>query len=331
MTHRPERALTASERHAVRRQRLARLLIWVTPMMWSTNYLVARLAAGVVAPHLLALGRWSLALAIMLPFAWRSLARDGAPWRREWRQLLVLGALGMWVCGAFVYLGGQSTASINIGLFYAATPVLIALASARLLHERFSAGQRRGLVLALTGVLVVVVKGDFENLLAVRFTRGDGWIVVAALGWAVYSVLLRWWTSCLGTAERLVAITGGGVLVLLPCTLIEAVIDPGPAPGLRAVGLMALAALLPGVLSYQAYSFMQRELGASRTALVLYLSPLYAALSAWLVLGEAPAWYHAAGAALILPSIFLATRGQVQVSPAGGRAQAGLPGRDVQA
>jgi hypothetical protein len=28
-------------------------------------------------------------------------------------------------------------------------------------------------------------------------------------------------------------------------------------------------------------------------------------------LGEAPAWFHAAGAALILPSIYLATRGSV--------------------
>ena len=53
---------------------------------------------------------------------------------------------------------------------------------------------------------------------------------------------------------------------------------------------------------------IQRELGASRTALLLYLAPVYGALGAWAVLGEPPGWYHAAGAALILPSIWLATR-----------------------
>jgi drug/metabolite transporter (DMT)-like permease len=42
--------------------------------------------------------------------------------------------------------------------------------------------------------------------------------------------------------------------------------------------------------------------------LLLYLSPVYGALGAWGVLGEPPGWYHAAGAALILPSIWLATR-----------------------
>ena len=71
---------------------------------------------------------------------------------------------------------------------------------------------------------------------------------------------------------------------------------------------MLLAALLPGVLSYGAYSYLQRELGASRTAMMLYLAPIYGALLSWLVLGELPGWYHAVGAAMILPSIWLATR-----------------------
>jgi drug/metabolite transporter (DMT)-like permease len=66
--------------------------------------------------------------------------------------------------------------------------------------------------------------------------------------------------------------------------------------------------VIPGALSYGAYSFLQRELGASRTALMLYLTPVYAPVMAWLALGEQPRWYHAVGAALILPSIALATR-----------------------
>jgi drug/metabolite transporter (DMT)-like permease len=142
----------------------------------------------------------------------------------------------------------------------------------------------------------------------VRLSRGDAWIVAAALGWAAYSVLLRVWPSVLGPAERLVVITAGGVIVLLPFTALEMLLVDVPGFSLQALGLVVLAALLPGVLSYQAYSYMQRELGAMRAALVLYLGPLYSAFTAWLVLGEPPAWYHAVGALLILPSIYLATR-----------------------
>ena len=55
---------------------------------------------------------------------------------------------------------------------------------------------------------------------------------------------------------------------------------------------------------------VQRELGAARTGLILYLGPIYAALTAWMLLGEQPQWYHGLGAALILPGIWLATRGR---------------------
>ena len=140
----PLTALTPAQR-----QRLARALLWIVPLFWSSNYLIARAAAGVIGAHSLALGRWSLAFALMLPLAWPGLRQAGRPWlAAEWRQLLVLGGLGMWICGAFVYLGGQSTGSANIALIYAATPVAIAAAGALWLSERMAPSQMAGVALA---------------------------------------------------------------------------------------------------------------------------------------------------------------------------------------
>ncbi len=291
-----------------RRQRIAQLLLWITPALWSSNYIIARAADGVIAPHALALGRWTLALALLLPLSGAALVAGFAQWKHEWKQLLLLGALGMWICGAFVYQGAHSTSAVNIGLIYAATPVAIAFASTRLLHERLSAWQRAGMGLALCGVLFVIAKGDLANLRAVRFSVGDLWILAAALSWVAYTVLLQRWPSVLGPTPRLAAITFGGLLVLLPFTALEAVLQPGPALRGQALGLIVLAGLLPGFFSYQAYGYMLRELGAARSSLVMYLSPVYAAFTAWALLGEAPKGYHAVGAALILPAIWLATR-----------------------
>ena len=36
------------------------------PLAWSSNYLIASAAAGVISPQTLALGRWSLTVALML-------------------------------------------------------------------------------------------------------------------------------------------------------------------------------------------------------------------------------------------------------------------------
>ena len=55
------------------RQRLALALLWITPALWSVNYIVARKAPGVVEPHLLALGRWALAGLVVGGIAHREL------------------------------------------------------------------------------------------------------------------------------------------------------------------------------------------------------------------------------------------------------------------
>ena len=286
----------------------ARVLLWVVPLLWCTNYIIARLADGLIAPHALALGRWALAALLLLPWVGRGLWQKRAALRREWLHLLVLGFFGMYICGAWVYVAGHSTSGTNMALIYAATPMAIVAVSTRVLHERMSRLQWVGVVLALLGLLFIITKGDLSRLLAVQLVAGDAWITAAAASWTAYSVLLKRWPSALGPGERLVATIGGGLVVLVPATLLEAALTPAPVFGLAAAGLVLLAAVVPGVLSYGAYSLLQRELGAARTAMMLYLTPLYGPLLAWLVLGEAPHWYHAVGAALIGPSIWLATR-----------------------
>jgi len=141
------------------RQRLALTLLWITPALWSVNYLVARSAPGVVEPHMLALGRWSLAGLILSFVARNELWKARRSTLQLGWQYLALGTLGMLVCGAWVYQGAQTTSAMNISLIYAASPVLIALGAVLWLGERFSWRQGLGVALALAGVCHVVVKG----------------------------------------------------------------------------------------------------------------------------------------------------------------------------
>ena len=69
----------------------ARVLLWVVPLLWSTNYIIARLADGLIAAHALALGRWALAALLLLPWVGRGLWAQRSVLRREWLHLLVLG------------------------------------------------------------------------------------------------------------------------------------------------------------------------------------------------------------------------------------------------
>ena len=300
--------MTGLSRSHATEVRLATALIFVAPALWSVNYLVARWAPGVIAPHMLALARWSVAALLLSAFCGRELIAKRHLIRAELGHFLVLGALGMWVCGAFVYIGGRSTSAINIGLLYATSPVMIALASALWLRERFGPLQAFGVVLALAGTLHIVVKGEWGALQQVGINPGDLWIAAAVLAWTAYSLLLRAWPSAFGSLARLTLTACGGVIVLTPFTLWEAYFWLPSTLSWQSAGLVFAAALLPGAAAYGAYSFMQRVLGAARVATVLYLGPLYSAVIGWAVLGESVEIFHAVGALLILPGIWLSTR-----------------------
>ena len=290
------------------RQRLALALIWVTPAFWATNYIIARTAPGVVEPHTLALGRWALAGILLAFMARTELWRERRAILAVWHEYVILGTLGMLICGAWVYRGAQTTQAMNIALIYSASPVLIALGAKVWLGERFALRQALGVAVALAGVMHVVVKGQWTALTSVQWVAGDGWIVLAMISWALFALLQKKWPSALSATARLAAMCAGGVMVLLPFALWEMSLPDTPAWSAKASWLIVVAALAPGLGAYWIYSWSQKILGASRVAVSLYLAPLYAALAAWGILNEPLGIHHLVGAALILPGVFLVTR-----------------------
>ena len=292
-------------------RRWAIALLFITPLLWSVNYLVGRMAPGVIAPHMLALLRWTLAGMVLLPFAWSELlAKRSSVFKNGWHYL-VFGALGMWICGAWVYIGARSTGATNIALIYALSPVFIALVSSLWLRERLGWLQWLGIALAFAGLVHVVIKGQWAALAQVKLVAGDLWILGATVSWTLYSIFLKRWATDFSPIARLTLIIGGGVLVLLPLTVLEAMSGLPMTQtiwGWKTAALVVAAGTIPGAGAYLAYATLQKALGAARAGLTLYLGPLYAAWVAYFVLGEPIEGYHALGAAVILPGIYLASR-----------------------
>jgi drug/metabolite transporter (DMT)-like permease len=283
----------------------ALILVWVVPALWSVNYIVARKDPGIIGPHLLALGRWGLAALILVVLARSELWSQRANIAKVWWQYLILGALGMMVCGAWVYIAARTTQAMNIALIYSASPVLISLGSVWMLKESINKRQILGVCLALLGVVHVVVKGQWAALSNVQFVVGDLWIVAATIAWAGYALLQKKWPSPLSATARLAAICLGGVAALLPFSIWELFQPALTVWGTQAIWLIVIAGLVPGLGAYWIYGWAQKILGASRTAVALYLGPLYAAFMTWAFLGEAPGWHHLFGGLLILPGVFL--------------------------
>lgn len=290
-----------------RRERLAFALMAITPALFSSNMMVARLAEHLFPPVSLAFWRWAITLLLLLPFTVATLWSQRGDIAREWRDLLVLGALGMGVCGAFVYIGAATTSVTNIGLIYGASPVLIIVLARFIYGEAMSARQALGVVFALAGVVAIVTRVDLAVLRNLKFTAGDLWSVAASAGWAIYSVMVQHRPTRLPPFSRFAASIAGGVLIMAPFTLIEGFTRGTPTVNLEAAGWILFLALIPSIASFQSYAFIQRQLGANRAALLMYLVPIFNAVMAFLILGEQLETHHFIGAALVLPGMWLAT------------------------
>ena len=173
------------------RVRLAKVLIWLTPALWAVNSIVARKAPGVVDPHVLALGRWALAGAILGWIARHELWQHRKDIWSVWPQYLTLGACGMLICGAWLYVAAHTTGVMNIALIYAAAPVLISVGAVLWLGERMTVLQGMGVGIAIVGVLHVVTKGEWSALARVEWVVGDLLMVAAATAWAAYALLQK--------------------------------------------------------------------------------------------------------------------------------------------
>ncbi len=283
-------------------------LLALMPLLFASNIIIGRAASVDTPPIAMAFWRWVLAVAMLLPFAWNGL-------RQQWRQiaaqgpfLFLLGALGMGICGAIVYIGLGHTSATNAALIYASSPVFIVLIEAALLNKPVSLHQVAGIVLAILGVIIILFKGEISRIIQFHFNPGDLYIALASLSWAVYSVLLKnRRLATFGTLPLFTMIAMAGVMVLLPFFLWERGIA-GDVPLKLAPWLSILGvALMPSVLAFLIYKYGIRTVGPSRTALFLYFMPVYAALLAIVFLGEKLHIYHIGGLALVMSGVIMAT------------------------
>ncbi|MBP2313840.1 DMT family transporter [Azospirillum soli] len=296
--------MTAAPRHAAL---TACALYVLCSALMASNVIFGRAAANIVPPVGLAFWRWLVAFLIILPMALPGLLAHRHTLRAAWKRYLLLGALGQGICGAVVYMGLEQTSATNAGLIYATSPVMIVMIAALWLGEKVTPRQTAGILVAMAGVLVILTRGDPQVLFRFAFNVGDLLVLVGAVAWAVYTVLLRQSRTSLPVVTAFAANALAGVIVLAPFYLWETLaFRTVPVSAEAAVRIIGVA-LFASVLAFITYQKTIATMGPARAGTTLYVMPLWAAVAAWALLGEALQAFHLAGLALVLPGVALAT------------------------
>ena len=283
-------------------------LLLIQPIFMASNLVVARGGVEFVPPISLAFWRWTLVFIILLPFTYLSLKKNFKIIKDEYKKLFFLGAMGCGICGAFPFLAGETTTVTNMGIIYTSSPIFIILISSFFFGEKINFIKIFGLTSCLIGVFAIIIKGDLNSLINLKFTIGDLWMLAAAIGWALYSIYLFYWKTKLPIFQRFVLIAFFGAASLLPFYIIEEFMFQRTIFSSDFFSWVTFAALSPGIIAFTLYTMVQKKLGASLTGFTLYIFTIYAAIYGFLFFDEKLEFYHYIGTILVFFGVYLAKK-----------------------
>lgn len=276
-------------------------------LIWSGNFIVARGVGDAISPVTLAALRWSTASLVILPFAARTIRRERLRLLAHKTHLLLSAFLGVTVFNTLIYVAAHTTAAMNLTLIATTTPVFIVILSRIFLGERITRNRTIGLLLAVTGIVTLVTRGDFAVLRTLDFHQGDLWMLLAGFVWAVYSIVLRQKPADIDQKAYLGTTFLLGVIPLVPGAFIEQAVAPQLALTPAVIGSVIYIGIGASLVAYMLWTRAITLVGPVTASLIYYSLPAFCGVEAYLFLGEPVTLVHGAAFLLIVCGIVYAT------------------------
>lgn len=220
---------------------------------------------------------------------------------------MIIGGIGLGLTQGLLFTALGTTSAVNTGIIFAIAPILTLFLAHFIVKEFLGPWQVLGSFLAFCGIVVVAVQGSLVALISFQFEIGDLLALVAALCFALYTVLLRQAKFQIARLPLLTVILFGAGLVTLPFALWEIWNGEHENLGLRGLLTLAYVVIPGGAFMYLLLNWSVDILGASKSSTLMYTQMIFTALLAWLFLGEAIHWYHYVGAALVIAGVVIVT------------------------
>ena len=288
---------------------LAYLILILTTIFWSGNFIVGKAASTYeIPPFSLNFFRWFFAGLILLPFTFKELIGKKKYIFNNIGFFTVLGITSITIFNSIVYYSLYYTQVISGILMISTIPVWIIFISSILNIERTNIFQIIGVIFSLTGVIFIITKADLEIIKNLDFNKGDLSMVVAMFSWAVYSALLKSKKYEISQFALLQVVIITGLIFLTPIYLIEMYLGNVIVLGIPFVLTLTYVVFFPGLASFIFWIKGISLIGANRAGVFLHLMPIFGAIMAMLIFDEKFMYYHIFGALFIIVGITLSNK-----------------------
>jgi len=292
------------------KDKIAYIFLIFATLFWSGNFIVGKAASLFeIPPFTLNFYRWTFAWLILAPFTLKEIFQKKEYILENSKLILILGITSITIFNSIVYYSLNFTQVISGVLMISTIPVMIIFFSWILKIEKTNLYQISGVFFSLLGVMVIITKADLNKLLNFNFNKGDLWMVVAMLSWAMYSALLRKKRFELSHISFLQTIITAGLILLLPAYLIELALGYRLNIHLPFVLTLSYVVLFPGLSSFFFWIKGISIIGSNRAGIFLHLMPIFSTVMAILIFKEQFMTFHLIGAILIVIGIILSSKG----------------------
>ena len=286
-------------------------------LFWSGNFTIARGVIENIPPISLAYWRWTTAIILLLPFAIKSLISDWAIIKNHYIYLSITSILGVSLFNTLIYIAGHSTSAINMSLIAITFPIFIIIISRILFKELITINKGIGISFVICGVIILITKGDSSILKTISFVAGDLWMLLAAISFAIYSILIKYKPADLGTRSFQLSTFIMGLLFLTPFYIWESfntdfqiqTINKDIFYSILYLGIFA------SLFSYILWGKAVEFLGPTKPSMIYYTLPIFSGLMAYLFLGEKIENIHLLSMLLILIGVLTAILGPKKTLP----------------
>lgn len=278
------------------------LLALLSVAVWGTTFISTKVLLTAFQPVEILFFRFTIAFLALLVVCPRRMRAESVS--RE----LTFAAAGL--CGVTLYFLLENialtyTMASNVGVIISTAPFFTALLSRVFdrTEDRLGAGFFAGFVLAIAGIALISFNGSRLQL----SPKGDLLTVLAALAWACYSILTkrisRYGHSVLLTTRRIFFYGLIFVLPVLPTFNFS--LDLGRFTGAKYLLNILYLGLGASAACFVTWNFAVKVLGAVKTSVYIYMTPVITTVTSVLILGEPLTWLLALGTALTVAGLFL--------------------------
>ena len=215
---------------------------------------------------------------------------------------------GVFAYNVLFFLGLQTVMASRASVIIAINPIFIALFASLFFKERLRGINVTGILLCVTGAIVVISHGVPQILLHGNVGRGELYILGCVGSWVLYSLIGK---HTMQKISPLAAVTYscliGGALLFAPACLEGLFQD---AAGYRWADWVGIAYLgfFGSVLGFTWYYEGIQAIGASRAAVFINFVPVSAIILAFFLLREALDISLIMGGSMVISGAYLTNR-----------------------